>query len=65
MFNSTTYFEQVPLEFVKQILEEQIRTESADETIEIDKEVPREDLREAEGRSILEHRTVARVRSLN
>ncbi|MGB2590918.1 MAG: hypothetical protein WBG02_00610 [Candidatus Acidiferrum sp.] len=66
MFNSKTYFEQVPLEFVKQIVEEQIRTGGADETMEeIDKEVPNEGPPEAERRFIPEPGTTAKMRSLN
>jgi|HubBroStandDraft_3_1064219.scaffolds.fasta_scaffold231928_2 hypothetical protein len=66
MFNSKTYFEQVPLEFVKHIVEAQMRMEAAGETLEgIDKEVASEDLPEAEGRSLVQFRTVAQVRSLD
>jgi hypothetical protein len=66
MFNSKTYFDQVPLEFVKVIVEEQIRTETAGEAIKrIDKDASSETPPEAEGRSILQPRRVARVRSAN
>jgi hypothetical protein len=66
MFNSKTYFEQVPLESVKQIIEEQIRTDVADETMEeIEKVTLNEGPPETEGRPILEPRTSAKVRSLN
>ncbi|MGA2097274.1 MAG: hypothetical protein ABSH39_13305 [Candidatus Acidiferrum sp.] len=66
MFNSKTHFEQVPLEFVKQIVEEQIRTVGAGETMEeIQKEMLNEGPPEAERRPILEPRTIAKVRSLN
>ncbi len=66
MFNSKTYFEQVPLEFVKQILEGQIRTKETGETMEgIDKKKSRKELRGPETRSILRTRKVAQVESLN
>lgn len=66
MFNLKTYFEQVPLEFVKQIVEAQIRMDGVDESMEaLDNEALNEDLADAERQSILEPRTFARVRSLN
>jgi len=66
MFNSKTYFEQVPLEFVKHIVEEQVRMEPAGEAIEAtDKEPRRGSSLEAERRTILKPRKIVRVRSLN
>jgi hypothetical protein len=66
MFNSKTHFEQVPLKFVKQIVEEQIKTETAGQTMErIDKEAPSESPPEEGERSILQPRTLAKTRSLN
>jgi hypothetical protein len=66
MFNLKTYFEQVPLEFVKQIVEEQIQMDGTEESMEgLDDEALKEDLTDAERQSILEPRTLPRVRSLN
>jgi hypothetical protein len=66
MLNSKTYFEQVPLEFVRQIVEEQIRMDGANETIEeIDQEALNEGPPEVEGRLIPEPLTIAKLRSLN
>jgi hypothetical protein len=66
MSNFKTHFEQVSLEFVKQIVEEQIRAETASERVEgMDKGAPSESPPEAEGRSILQRRKIARVRPVN
>jgi len=66
MFKSKTYFEQVPLEIVKQIVEKQIKTEAAGKTAEgIDKEAPNEHRPQAEGRPILKRRTLVKARSIN
>jgi hypothetical protein len=66
MFNSKTYFEQVPLEIVKQIVEEQLQTETTNEAHQgIDEETRSEGPPQAEGPLSLELRTIAQVRSLN
>jgi hypothetical protein len=66
MFNSKTYFEQVPLEFVKHVVEEQIQVEATSETIEgLDTELLVEGLSEAEGRSSLEPSATAQAESVN
>ena len=66
MSNSKTYFEQVPLKFVKQIVEKQIDVEAASETIqESDEELLVEGPSEAEGRSSLEPSTPAQAGSVN
>ena len=66
MSNSKTYFEQVPLEFVKHIVEEQIQVEATSEMIEgCDKELLVRGLSEAEGRSSLEPSTPAQAGSVN
>ena len=66
MFNAKTYFEQVPLKFVKQIVEEQIDTEAASETMqEFDEEPLVEGLSEVEGGSSLEPGTADQAGSVN
>ncbi|MGB2624066.1 MAG: hypothetical protein WA857_05585 [Candidatus Acidiferrum sp.] len=66
MFNSKTHFTQVPLEVVKKIVEEQVRTEPAIEPNQgIDKATLSEVLSEAEGRSIALAVTFARGESSN
>jgi hypothetical protein len=66
MFNPKTHFEQVPLEAVRKIVEEQLRTEAASEPYQgIDKETLSEVLLEAEGRSIAQPNTSAQVEPLN
>ena len=64
MFNSKTHFEQVPLEVVKEIIEEQIRTEVADETIQgSDKEIQGDVLSEREGQTTARPLTLAQAES--
>lgn len=64
MFNSKTHFEQVPLEFVRKIVEEQIRMEATTEQHQgIKKAKLSEALSEAEERSLIQHLTFAQVES--
>ncbi len=66
MFNLKTHFAQVPLEVVKKILEEQVRTEPAIEQNQgIDKKMLSEVLSEEEGRPIALPFTFARGESSN
>jgi len=66
MFKSKTYFEQVPLEFVRRMVEEQIQEEATSETFPgVEKEMLSEVLSEAEGESILQTSKLAQVETLN
>jgi hypothetical protein len=66
MLNLKTHFTQVPLEVVKKIVEEQVRTEPVIEQNQgIDKKTLSEVLSEEEGRSIALCVTFARGESSN
>jgi hypothetical protein len=66
MFNSKTYFEQVPLEKIKKIVEEQKVTEAASEPNQgIGEEKLSDVFSEAEKQSIAQPHTSAQVESLN
>jgi len=66
MFNSKTYFAQVPLEIVKKIVAAQIQTEAANEPAQaIDKETPIEALSEVEEQSIAQTFALAQEELLN
>jgi len=66
MFNSKTYFAQVPLEIVKKIVAAQIQTEAANEPAQaIDKETPIEAPSEVEEQSIAQNFVLAQEELLN
>jgi flagellar hook-basal body complex protein FliE len=66
MFNTKTYFEQIPLEFVRKIVEEQIQTEAASEAFQgIDEEKLSDVFLEAEKQSIVQPPASAQVEPLN